>query len=428
MSLKSEKGVNPAWLKSYAKNLEDIVEWEESCIKMYQSRILSYIANGWVSADAASDVVHESWEDLDLALNMYAAIFASRFERRLIEERVLDVDLASNCYLYGRLGFLCRLHRSVRFLGRHGFRRSLIRLDDVQFAVIGIVISDADQTLKHAHMLLHAYWQDYYIDADRPIFYFILQVLADYLDDSPISSANQDCSQPETDALLSCWRSTDLDLVRDACIAVCDLHTYRVNDEFRGHYFKRFPFEILMVFAMRSRLGLTNPTIDHPLIGMSMELLNTTLSKPDQLFEQVYARMLRDGFNEEEIYQLCLEAEQEIEESDEASGDGDEEPADARDRAPLFDNALLMPVTQRPYNVVVFVPESWKMQARERDFQITDQQGNFQFTIGAVAVGVTPIPLSQIMPGILTDFEKKYSFLRMAAPTSRFKGANWEGL
>ena len=96
---------------------------------------------------------------------------------------------------------------------------------------------------------------------------------------------------------------------KNIALAACDFHTHRFKIgkgkdfyEFENGDWTRTPFEILLVFKLRQKLGLKNPKLDHP-------LMNTALGElpPEVPFEPMIgyagaARMVREGYDEDTIY------------------------------------------------------------------------------------------------------------------------------
>jgi hypothetical protein len=83
-------------------------------------------------------------------------------------------------------------------------------------------------------------------------------------------------------------------------LAACDEHTWRFVDEFNS--WSRLPVEILLLFKLRQKLGLSNPALDHPLMNTPLGSLPDEVPyAPDDLIARVLARMSRDHYDEESI-------------------------------------------------------------------------------------------------------------------------------
>jgi hypothetical protein len=68
----------------------------------------------------------------------------------------------------------------------------------------------------------------------------------------------------------------------------------------------RVPIEILLVFKLRSLIGLQNPHLEHPIMDTAFGILPPEIGfQPDLLTARVRARMSQDGYDEAEIVSLA---------------------------------------------------------------------------------------------------------------------------
>ena len=97
-------------------------------------------------------------------------------------------------------------------------------------------------------------------------------------------------------------------------VAACDIHTHRCQQakapdqkyEFDNGRWTQAPIEILLLFRLREKLGLSNPAVDHPLMNTALGKLPERQScQPNDLLNRVLDRMMRDGFDEEKVFDIC---------------------------------------------------------------------------------------------------------------------------
>jgi hypothetical protein len=101
-------------------------------------------------------------------------------------------------------------------------------------------------------------------------------------------------------ALLTLWQTDDLTVLEPAILAACDLHMkYSTVSEVETPVFGDeedilHPVEILAVLRLREQRGLSNPSIDHPLLhtpaGKLLEM--KSLCYADDLLEKAAANIL----------------------------------------------------------------------------------------------------------------------------------------
>lgn len=173
-----------------------------------------------------------------------------------------------------------------------------------------MVIGCKEQAFRLARVQIAAYNKttegEFWEDANYPIFHFILRVLADYLNESPIIMRGEAKKEPILNALFEHWRDPDADSLVNLCLAACDFHTHRCGNKTEhefGDHWVRTPIEILLLFKLRQLLGLSNPQLDHPLMNTPLGKLpeKEVTCEPDDLIRRVRERMMQDGYDEEEI-------------------------------------------------------------------------------------------------------------------------------
>lgn len=144
---------------------------------------------------------------------------------------------------------------------------------------------------------------------------FLLRLLADYLGEPPLPAILPRLGRPHLptpQGLLAVWRDPDPAAIAPLCRAFCDLYTQICGDAIPGAFvsshFHYAPLEILVLFALRRRLGLANPRLDHPLLqGAFAELPPETSQPTDELVAAVRRRMEEQGFNEAVLTRTMLD-------------------------------------------------------------------------------------------------------------------------
>lgn len=140
--------------------------------------------------------------------------------------------------------------------------------------------------------------------------------MADYLGEPDIVLTGDSLNDPIFQALFDLWREPDPAALVQVGLAACDFHTQRCRTnkggrhpqwyEFDNRQWTRTPIELLLAFRLRQRLGLANPTLDHPLMNSLLGVLPPERRfEPDDLIRRVRARLVSDGYDEEEIFEIC---------------------------------------------------------------------------------------------------------------------------
>ena len=169
--------------------------------------------------------------------------------------------------------------------------------------------------LAEAALLLlprRAYWT---ADPQRELEYqpfrmpfarFVLKLYAEFAGRPlPDPMPRHPYESPPYDFLMTVWRTTDMEVLMQALLAVCDWHTHecmysRSMDpgrrvDFVFDIYMGWPIEVHMVYRLRELLGLPNPShLDHPL--MQTPLANYLPSWPmpeDQLLDRVTRRAIQ---------------------------------------------------------------------------------------------------------------------------------------
>jgi hypothetical protein len=254
---------------------------------------------------------YRGWESSYVSGAMVAGRPQSFFFEKSGVEGILDARLASQAFAASYTGQMIEHYRHemfpTRFPGRILQRLSM---RSVVFTALGVIIGCEWEAHRLARIQLAAFRKGYFGDkCYYPIFNFVLRLLADYLNDQPLVLEGDAIKEPTLNALFDSWRLAEPTALQDIALAVCDFHTHRFKVgkgknfyEFENGDWTRTPFEILLLFKLRQKLGLRNPKLDHPLMNTALGQLPTEVSfQPDDLIARVRDRMAREGYDEDAI-------------------------------------------------------------------------------------------------------------------------------
>jgi hypothetical protein len=234
-----------------------------------------------------------------------------------LDESAWDVGSAAHSFAGVYTGTMIDLRTHALFPTRFPGRiLSVLSPKKVPFAALGLITGAREQSLLLAKLQITGYARGWYNGLglqDYPVFGFMLRILADYLGEKPPQFTGAAGSESIFNELNAVWRTPRTDALEDLCQAACDFHTHRCtpSKDDEAHEFDidwiRTPIEILLLFKLRELLGLGNPTIDHPLMNTVLGTLPEEVGfQPDDLVMRVRSRMMRDGYDEDEIARLCL--------------------------------------------------------------------------------------------------------------------------
>lgn len=281
--------------------------------------LVEYATNGHVAVaqqnlgSTTCSPLYKSWENTDLGttLTAYAQSREIEFEIGVLEGK-FDSKLASTVFAAGYLSQMIRLeiHRQFpnRFEGRILKR---LFLGDVAYTALGAILNFEPQVTWLARSQLAAYRSGYYADSDLyPIYIFILRVLSDYIEKSEIEVAGAALTEPIFQNLFELWRTPSAQELVPACLAALDFHTHQSKQGNSSHFYEfeqgnwsRIPLEIWLIFKLRTRLGLANPVLDHPMMEGACGVIPVDCEfTPDEITNAVYQRMKHDEFDEIDIF------------------------------------------------------------------------------------------------------------------------------
>jgi hypothetical protein len=307
-------GINAKWLKRMKTwHKGNMKSWYDKFMPFVSEHLEYYVEHGFLkpsllanprSADFYASGPYMKWADIDGQVEMLGRLSEYEFQSAgMIGTGRFDVVLARRSfaafYLKEMIGYSQRLESCDEA--------------DVLFTVLGIVLGCKDQAFRIARLRLDC-WRQFAVEAlvskendfinTNPIYTFMLSIIANYLNVAPYIPAAEELKEPIMKALLDCWREPDPAMLEPLCLAACDFHTHRCDDdgEFGYRHFMYMPIEILLLFKLRQWLGLDNPQLDHP-------LMNTPLGRlPDEvpfaydgLLQRVQERMVKEGYDEAAI-------------------------------------------------------------------------------------------------------------------------------
>lgn len=306
-------GVDKSWLdlNAYRKRLEF---WEQYSRESDPMRFLQeYAKLRWIPQCLYKSSMlkgHENpaWKSSAFvgAIGIYPGILAYRCEQSALKTGVMDWSLVRNVYTYGYVSMAIESHvcpNKSALLWGGGVGGSITGAQ----TLLGLALGCQPQSIRLAKAYVAAISKRKHPFPEGNYLHLI-EILADYFGMSVATQSNG----PILDALLHNWRTDNLSELSEILLAVCDLHTRQFNwDLMVGpnfyNDFIRFPVEILALFRLRQWLGLENPVLDHPLMQSPLGVLPPEQSFfGDKLFDRVYTRMVKQGFNDEEIFKTHM--------------------------------------------------------------------------------------------------------------------------
>lgn len=313
-------GVDPKWERSWKRIARNSEEALATHGPAYVTDLEEYVRDGFVAAalkiQGNLDPVtppYRGWESSYVSGGMAAGgLHPFELEKRGMGG-VFDARIAAHAFAASYTGQMIELDRHEKFPQRFSGRTlQMMLMRETVFAALGVIIGSDKEAFRLARMQLAAFRKGYFGDKRYyPIFNFVLRVLADYLGEQPLVLEGEALTEPIFNALFDVWRHPDPEAFTHIALAACDFHTHRCKTgnarhfyEFEERQWTRTPFEILLIFKLRQKLGLQNPRLDHPLMTTALGVLPPEVPfEPDELVARVRARMVREGYDEDAIYQ-----------------------------------------------------------------------------------------------------------------------------
>jgi len=267
------------------------------------------------------DPTRARWESTYLSnhLSIVGNDYMGRFESDILDDK-LEIAMARRAFSYKYLHILSKIYAEalygVRFSGR---KLGMVGGINIAFAAMGVPLGLDNKAFILARLLLLAWNRDCVISQDNlPISWFMLRVMADFLQLPAPRSPEKGIGKETFEALYSVWRSPEAGLLAGPLKQACEAHilhrsasSMKRTFEFSELPFQVYPVEIILVLNLRNRLGLRNPTVDHPLINPVLlplvegEAQSGTVAT-DDLFLRVLERMKLDGFDEGAVIEACV--------------------------------------------------------------------------------------------------------------------------
>jgi hypothetical protein len=154
-----------------------------------------------------------------------------------------------------------------------------------------------------------------YTEEHRRAQAFMLRLFADWVGDVSHQWPAYAYDEPIYEALLRHWKTPNPDDLVPCLLAACDRHTYSAGkdtlkkfyDFNDNNHLQRTPIEILFVFRLREWEGLSNPSLDHPLMSQPFDQLPPTQPIPelDELMKGVLKRAREDWPQYDEVLSLA---------------------------------------------------------------------------------------------------------------------------
>jgi hypothetical protein len=209
---------------------------------------------------------------------------------------------------------MIRLNLHIKSMERIGKQVSSMDISLMPLTALGVIAGADQSAFELVRLLAAAYRRGWYSQNDRrPVFTFMLLLLADSLDETMPAQSRQFLDTSPLADLLSAWNSPDVLAIAPLCIAACDFHTtrcdHRRDDDFSDGNWCYTPIEIMLLFRLRALRGLANPTLDHPIWNEGFANTEGEVTGlHDNLIQRARERMGADGYDEAVITRGTLTA------------------------------------------------------------------------------------------------------------------------
>ena len=322
-------GIYPPWEKAWKGVVKNAIARSEIYETKAVDEIEEYIKNGITKSRSAFELkyptqpVNPPWRAWELSgvgqyLSMYGGIRLSAAEISSMLDKEIDILKYNSAFLALYTSEMIALFNQNLFQNRFDGKIKENVSNSIAYSALGYFIGRDAQAEMLARMQISAFKKGFYIAQNEfPIFHFMLRVLCQYLNEADIFSEGQIISEPSLQALFELWREPNPESLIEVGLAVCDFHTQRCRPnsgnasknakwfEFNNGEWTRTPIEILLLFRLRQNLGLSNPSINHPLMNTCLGYLPSNLAcVPDELLSRARKRLIIDGYDESEIFNL----------------------------------------------------------------------------------------------------------------------------
>ncbi len=262
------------------------------------------------------------WESTYLSnyLSIVGMSHLGRFEVATLDNE-LDIAAVRQAFFYKYFHLLSKLYAEALYGARfNGRKLGMLGGNNIAFVAMGVPLGLDGKAFTLVRLLLLAWNRTCVILQDGlPISCFMLRVMADFLNLPAPRLAEKGIGREAFEALYNAWRSPDTELLAELLKEACQVHilhrspsSMKRTFEFSELPFQVYPVEIVLVLNLRHRLGLRNPTVDHPLmkpllLPLAEGELQSDAFEPDDLLVRVLERMKLDGFDEAFVIDACAQ-------------------------------------------------------------------------------------------------------------------------
>lgn len=333
MNTPDRPGIHERWLKNARASGKHRSAYSAQAVEKTVSDLRYYVAHGLTQAHTSALAKEfaqyhspkmppeKGWEAfVPETLMVYGHMKLCEWEATGVNARLWDAGPAQSAFQAVRLATLMSLYTHMMFPQRFAGRvLQRMHYSLLGFTALGLVGGCDEEALRLARVNLAAMRMTFYDESSKfPMSCFVARLLADHLGQSieaiRCDRVHMRKSEVRTDTvmdgLFNAWRDPDPAVLRPHLLAVCDVHTHHAftganafQREFSNGMWTRVPIAALLVFKLRAMRGLANPDIEHPLMETVLGTLPRASSAvvPDFLVESVKARMMQDGYDEQEI-------------------------------------------------------------------------------------------------------------------------------
>ena len=115
---------------------------------------------------------------------------------------------------------------------------------------------------------------------------FMLRLIAAYKGDMSHEWPSFAQAEPIYEFILEQWNAPDPDMLVPWLLAACDRHTHQARPDTQKTFwdcssFPQTPLEVLLLFRLRSLVGLKNPHLEHPLMASPFD--RAAIQQPDYI-------------------------------------------------------------------------------------------------------------------------------------------------
>lgn len=425
------QGVAPKWQKDKAKIARNGKGWVDEQIPNTCGILERYAFLG-ASPDAddepPTDVIPQfkRWEfglPIELAIYCYTHLF--EMEQNSLRDGSFDTGSASRGFWAGYYAELLNTNKTYLFPKRFDGRfLGMNSAEGILIAALGLLIGCRKQAETLARLLIRLARVPGYINIkENPTRLFCLRLFADYLGEAQVPATGRYLGYPSYEALCEVWRNPDPQALAKHCTVLCDLHThhgYKQDDGESGDFdnlkWIYLPIEVMLVFKLRQLLGLSNPSIDHPLMNTALGCLSEEApGEPDALVQGVIARMCTEGFDEQAIIRRILDDEYPLAKS-----------VPAAEAADALGQDDVRPFLSPGCGILLLAPSGWQENSDERYFQVIDPATGTQFT--ASAFENPGIGLDQWAEARLGMLAEGMPYMKRLCPPYPVSGNGWQGI